>query len=456
MTIRSASAALSALVAMSFAFAAEDDVATSRASQLEDLAVVRDQYLPKEMAYVPATRALAKLQLDKLEHDAGSLSATQFAVELAKLGALTDNAHSGLRLFDPRVQPKARLPLHLLWLSDGLIVARATGEASDLAGARVLAIEGLSPQSLYEGSKVLLGGDEAARKHWLNNWIEAAGVLHALGLAKSPDKLAFKLRLADGREVERTVDMVPAKDLAPTAEIARLWSPEPVKDERDWKAALDTGGLPLYLRDANRPFRAIALEKLDALYVQFRSNEDEDGVSIKAFVEEVRATIARAHPKNLIVDLRFDVGGNLLTTLDFMRQAASLVERRTYVLVGPLTFSAGIISAAAIKKHGAEKVTFVGEPVGDRVHFWSEGALIELPNSHLSFRYADGQFNLQDGCTGEPGCMDDRYHIDVNGVSLDPDMPARLDAAAYFAKRDPAMDAVEKAIAAGSRKTHRR
>jgi hypothetical protein len=444
-------AALFLLGAANLHAAAELDATQkmSRDAELADLKIVREQYLPKEMAYVPATRRLAETLLAKLEADAGTHTRVEFAVALAELGALTDNAHSGARLSDPRAAFARRLPLHFLWTSDALIVARATGAAADLAGARVIKIEGRSPESVYAGAKVLLGGNEAGRKHWIGEWIEGAGTLHALGLAASPDRLSVKLRLADGRVVDRTIEMVRDADLPPAAEGARLWFPEAMPNERGWRAALAVDALPLYLRDGNLPFRVEPIDALRALYVQFRSNEDEDGVSIKDFAAGVATTIESAKPENLMIDLRFDVGGNLLTTLDFMRNVANRVRGRTFVLIGPYTFSAGIISAAAIRKSGA-RVTFVGDRIGDRVHFWSEGAKIELPNSHISMRYTDGQFDLQDGCTGELACMDDKYPIGVFGVSLDPDVFAPLTADAYLARRDPALEAVARELAAST------
>ncbi len=439
-----------ALLLGGFAQAADAPL-LDRAATLQDLQVVRTEYLQKDMAYTPATRSMAEALLDSLEQRAGSLSASSFAVELAKIGALTDNAHSGVRRWDPRTEPVARLPLHLLWFPDALIVVRATGTAADLAGATVLKIEGQSPRALYEGAKVLLGGSDAGREHWLNGWIESAGVLQALGLAKSADAVSMKLRLLDGRVVERSVTMVPVADMAPTAEGARLWSPEPVPTERQWVAALQTRKAPLYLRDADHPFRTSSLPDLKALYVQFRSNEDEKGYPMAAFLDTVRAQIADTKPTHLIIDLRFDEGGNLLTTLDFMRHVAASVSGHTYVLIGPYTFSAGIISAAAIKKGGGDRVTLVGDTMGDRPHFWSEGATIELPNSHLTFRYTDGQFNLLDGCSGETRCMDDLYPIDVNVGRLAPDIVAPLTAAAYFAYRDPGMEAITNHLSAHRR-----
>lgn len=421
----------------------------STAARLADLQYVRTHYLPKEMAYTPATRAMAEAMLGALERQAGHLDEAGFAVKLAQIGALADNAHSGLRRNDAAVRPRSRLPLHLLWLSDALIVARANGAASDLAGARVLSVEGRSPAALYAGAKVLLGGNDAGRKIWLNDWIESEGILHALGLAAATDRLRLRVKLTDGRVVERTVAMVPAASLAPSPALVRLWSPEPLKDERGWKAALPLGDLPLYLRDADLPFRLEALPAQHALYLQFRSNEDEEGHPIADFLKEARARIERDKPENLVLDLRFDIGGNLLTTLDFLRKLPASVPGKTYLLVGEYTFSAGIISAAAVKKAGGERVIVIGDGLGDRSYFWSEGALVQLPNSRYSFRYADGQFNLAEGCAGEPGCMDDRYPaIDSNFASLSPAIRTPLDAAAYFARRDPALEAVAADLAA--------
>lgn len=416
-----------------------------RVAQLADLAVVRDEYLPKELAYTPATRALALAKLRELEARAGTLSDAGLLVGLAQIGALTDNAHSGVRYRDPRALPAARLPLRLLWFPDALIIARATGEAADLAGARVLAIEGLAPDALYERTKSLQGGSEINRRKHVPALIESLGILHALGVAKAPDRIALKVKLASGKVIDRVVTMVANDAVSPTAEGERLWLPEPVAGEVKWKTAITADALPTYLADAALPFRTVPMADLDALYVQFRSNEDEDGHPIAEFIARAEAEIAARKPRNLILDLRFDVGGNLLTTLAFMRTLPSKAEGRTYLLVGNYTYSAGIISAAAVKKGGGDKVTVVGDELGDRLAFWSEGDRVSLPHSHLGMRYTNGTFDLKSGCAAVPQCLD--HLVDVNLVSIAPQIAAPLTSTAYFAKRDPALDAVRNDIA---------
>ena len=415
-----------------------------REAQLQDLEKVRTEYLPKEMAYSPEARRLAEAKVSELEARAGALSPSELLVGLAQVGGFADNAHSGVRYHDPQALPQKRLPLRLLWFADGLVVARASGAAADLAGARVVAVEGLSPDALYERIKGLTGGKTVERKKYLTELMETEGVLHALGLAKATDSVRLTLRLRDGRRVVRTVAMVDQL-ASPTADFERLWAPQPLPKEIGWTAALAPDQAPLYLRDADRTFRVVDLPKDDALYIQFRSNEDEDGYPIADFLKTADARIAAAKPRNLIIDLRFDIGGNLLTTLDFMRKLPGQAPGRVFLLVGPYTFSAGIISAAAIRKAGGDKVTIVGDELGDRLHFWSEGANVKLANSHLAMRYTNGQFDLENGCAAKPACYDDM--VKVNFVSLAPDVPAPLTAKAWLAGRDPGMEAVEAALA---------
>jgi hypothetical protein len=417
---------------------------SSAEAQRQDLELVRTDYLKKEMAYTPQTRRLAALKIDALEARAGRLTPADMLVGLAEVAALADNAHSSLH-YGAKARPAERLPLRLLWFPDGLYIARASGAATDLAGAKVLRVEGRTPDELYARVKILRGGKAADRRNHLTELMESGGVLRALGLAKRADALTLTLRLPSGGVVTRRVTMTAQASQNPVADFERLWSPEPMPKEVGWRPGLTPRDLPLYLRDADRTFRAIPLPEQHAYYLQFRSNEDEDGYPIAPFLKTTTAALETARPRDLILDLRFDIGGNLLTTMDFMRRLPSLASRRVYLLVGPYTFSAGIISAAAVKKAGGGKVTVVGDEIGDRPVFWSEGDLVRLPNSGFAMRYTDGQWDLDHGCAGKPGCMD-RY-VDVNGVSLKPEIAAPLTAKAWFAKRDPGLEAVFARIA---------
>jgi hypothetical protein len=91
-------------------------------------------------------------------------------------------------------------------------------------------------------------------------------------------------------------------------------------------------------------------------------------------------------------------------------------------------------------------VTIVGEPVGDRLEYWAEGSLLELPDSGGVLLYATERHDYRTGCP-EADCHDPIRRHPIRVASLAPDIPAPLTFAAYRAGRDPAMDAVQEALA---------
>lgn len=222
---------------------AEAATPISREAQLQDLAQVRAEYLPKEMAFTPTTRAAAEARLKALEARAGRLTPSDLLVGLAEVAALADNAHSGVRYHTPEALPDKRLPLRLIWFPDALVVARAHGDAADLAGARVLAVEGLAPDALYGRVRVLLGGKDVDRKKRVTELIESEGVLKSLGVAREAAALTLRLRLADGRKVTRRIAMIP-QAATPTAEFERLWAPQALAGETGWAPAPKPDAVP--------------------------------------------------------------------------------------------------------------------------------------------------------------------------------------------------------------------
>jgi hypothetical protein len=146
-------------------------------------------------------------------------------------------------------------------------------------------------------------------------------------------------------------------------------------------------------------------------------------------------------PKNLILDLRFDTGGDNTQNRELMREIAQRVPGRIYLLVGNYTFSAGIASAAALKHDGGDKVTIVGDAVGDRMHWWSEhGEPVCLPASKVCFAINTGYWNLVDGCHGNPRCYGDQFDLAV--PTLEPALRAPLMSQDWLANRDPGMAAI--------------
>jgi len=279
-----------------------------------------------------------------------------------------------------------------------------------------------------------------------------------MGVARAPEGLRLVLRKPDGKRVELTVPFVPRSSAPAGASPPRFWSAEPYESEAKfgWRSAIEGPIEPLYLRDEGDPFRVVEMVTLDALYVQFRANSTADagGRDIAAFVKRVREEISARRPSYLVLDLRFDIGGDIDQTRELARFIAKSVPGRIFVLTGPYTFSAGIVMAAAVKHDARDRVVIVGEPVGDRLRFWSEGTHVCLPNSKYCLHASDGLWDLTRGCAKEPACYGDC--LDARVDSLAPDISAPLTSRDWLSGRDPAMEAVGAAIMSSSPPPRRR
>ena len=212
-------------------------------------------------------------------------------------------------------------------------------------------------------------------------------------------------------------------------------------------AAENASPVPLSLAEPDRFFRRAPLPDLDAEYVQLRANASVEGEQIAEFLSGALAAIEERSPRNLVVDLRYDGGGDLNTTRAFFQALPSLVptEGRIFALVSGRTFSAGISSLGYLKQAGGARVTIVGEPIGDHLAFWAEGRLVELPASGARLLYATERHDYTTGCP-EPDCHAPVRDHPIRVTSLEPDVRVPLAFADYRAGRDSALDAVARLL----------
>ncbi|MEO8103978.1 MAG: hypothetical protein ABI790_15755 [Betaproteobacteria bacterium] len=430
------------VVALSFSQATSAD---TRTQQLEDLEIARREYVMASLAFSPEGRRNALAVIDQAKAQAGTLSNEAFMIAALRITAFAGNAHDCFNTSADSWFPATRLPLRMIWFADAMVIARAAPEHAELVGARVTAIDGKTPAQLLPRLRPLWGGTDDYLR-WNAMWfIEFGGMLHALAVARSPAALTLDLELTDGRRVRRRMPFVASTSVPDGIGAVRLWSAElsPVEREQGWRAATDARAEPLALQQGGDYFRMAPLPEFDAQYVQFRANSTADahGMEIAPFVQRVREALRAAPPRNLVLDLRFDIGGDIGQTRDLIRDLAGMTPGHIHVLIGPYTFSAGIVSAAAMKHDGGARVTVVGEDVGDRLRFWSEGENACLPNSRYCLRVTNGLWDLTRGCAQHAGCYGDAFDARVD--SLAP-LRAAFTADAWLKHRDPAMEVVRQ------------
>jgi len=173
------------------------------------------------------------------------------------------------------------------------------------------------------------------------------------------------------------------------------------------------------------------------LYVYFGAIADPKDSTIERFARELFEFIETSDVHHLVIDMRTNGGGDTGLVLPLFHGliACEKVNQpgKLFVIIGRRTFSAAQNTVNMIETH--TRATFVGEPTGSRPNFVGESTWFVLPyhgnRVYCSSRY--WQFRVS---------TDKR-------VWVEPQIAAPLNYAQYMENRDPAMEAIARAIDAG-------
>jgi hypothetical protein len=449
--------------------------------QRADVAVFREKFLNVDRSFTIRTKALAEGRLRRLERAKRALTPIAFTVELCRIAALADNAHTGclpaplaremcrqfavldggnstgcdLHTPDFDVPQFNRISLGFFPFGGDFNVVAAKAGNSDLLGARLLAVDGKAIENIRPVLRTFSGGTASWRDLGAAGVLVSPDQLHAAGISRHSGAVTYRMLKRDGAVADREFRPDPPGD-----DVSSPWQLIPAPDSAPWA-----------FQDPAQPFRWRDAPELNAVVIQLRSNVDSDKQTIADFLEESEANRQRLGRQNVVLDMRFNGGGNLMLTRQFMMRWPSRLEvpGRFFVLTSRRTFSAGIATTAYLKQAGKERVVLVGEQPGDRLMFFSEARPVQLPHSGLFFGPSTARMDFQSGCErytdchfaiAQPGgeaaplllrnvkaeeiARIPRLPIAVS--SLEPDLPAPWTLESWLAGADPAMAAVLQAI----------
>jgi hypothetical protein len=420
-------------------------------AQRQDLGYFR-RLIALDRSFEPAGRTEAIRRLDALEALSSVLDRPHFQVALMQIDALADNGHS--RVESERSAAEAELPVHVAAFSDGLYVMRATDINADLLGGRVRAVDGQSIDAVMTQLEQLRGGTAPWRRLLASQYLTQLDLLYGIDVAPDMQHSTWTIETPAGAVVSRRLEAYAPPASEPAVPAARWLSSESLTGMKaQWRAVEPAQQLPLAWIDFDQAFRSLPLPGTCAQLVQFKSNSDQGGRSIREFASNTQGQLRQIQPCSVILDLRYDGGGDYMNTYGFAHDLPKLIppNGRIIVLTGPATFSAGISTAAAVKHAGQGRVVIVGEPVGDRLQFYSEGGTACLPNSPLCVAYETGKHDYQHACTDWDVCFWLNYFFSFQVRSLDPDEFIPLSFRDWRSGVDPVLD---RAIALATASTH--
>ncbi len=402
--------------------------------------------LAMDRSFSPAARAEANRQIAELKSEHAPLDWERFHVALLRTTALADNGHTNL--YCGKGGPQNFTPLRVVLFADGLYVLRAKSAYVDLLGARIDSIEGRPTHDVIAALERLHGGTEGWRRTYAAIYVQSPEILYGDGIGSRPDQTTWTFRLPNGSEVTRTLPGEISGETEPHPEMTRWLSPQKMKGEpSNWRALISTDAdLPLSLRDFNGTFRRAWIDHGCTLFIQLKAIADAEKQHIGDFLSATTDEM-RAHPPcNIILDLRFNTGGDYTKVAHFASHLPDFVppSGRIYLLTGPQTFSAAITTAAFVKQSAGSRAIILGEPVGDRLAFYGEGNSGCLPHEDLCLHYATAMHDYAHRCDDWNRCFWLNWIFAVQVKSLAPDETIKMTFTDYTSLRDPVL---ERAVA---------
>lgn len=364
-------------------------------------------------------------EIEKLDKELPGMSADRAAIEFERIVGL---AHDGHTYTSPLYYDKSGFhifPYALYSFSDGMFVRKAAPELRDILGAKVLGIGKYPIDKAYDIVAPYMSSDnEMFTREYVPKYLGCPELLYELGISPDPDKVTLKLE-KDGKVFTREVSLPEGEDNTIPAVRKRI---------KDWLDARDSapGETPLDLRNEDQAhwFRYVPDKKV--LYVQMKDVLDGKDETLKQFWARVFAEADAKKPDKLVVDIRFNGGGNNTLIRPIIRgiiQHPELDrEGHLFVIIGRVTFSAAQNLTNMFEKW--TNAVFVGEPTGSHVNMYGDAVGYELPNSKMPLRISSLFWQ--------------NMHARDERKWRAPQIVAELSFADYVKNIDPAMQAINR------------
>ncbi len=359
-------------------------------------------------------------EIRTLSGEIEKLTDNQITVRLMRLLAMIGDGHTGC-FADMVPTWTSTVPLQFEMYPEGVYILSADASHADLIGAQVLQFGDHKTERVIEALDGIISQDNS-QGLWRTgpSYMRFPQILNGLGLLPKSDAMPLTIRDVDGKQRSVTVAAVPTDP-----EYNR------VIGHPKWATAYEkaSGPLPLYLKDRATFYWFEALPDGKSVYCQFNSVSDGSTETLSGFADRLFEYIEKNKIETLIIDMRWNNGGNSKLLPPFISGLIrSDVNRdgRLFVIVGRKTFSAAMNAATFMERF--TNATFVGEPTPSSPNFVGESNLVTLPYSRTGVSVSD--------LFWQSSWPTDRR------TWIAPFLYAPPSFEAYKAKRDPAMEAI--------------
>jgi hypothetical protein len=306
--------------------------------------------------------------LEGIKASIATRSDEQLAVHVMQFLRRLGDGHTWGRVKEQRFGVERGVPILLEQFADGFFVTGADQAHADLVWTRVDQIEGQAPQEMLARLDAIVSCDNSMRLLAEGPWqMRFPSVLHGLGLCRSASELRLRVTDVQGETREAT--------LSPGGPLTRPVRTPPATSQ----------ALPIHRKRQGEHYWFEKVPDSHVLYFQYNACQEITDRPLGKFADELFDRLEGADVNTLIIDLRWNGGGNLFITRPLFSRLLQckkvLKPGCLFVIAGRHTFSAAMVFAAQLERY--TPAIFVGEPTGSAPNFVGETNLRTLPYSKM-------------------------------------------------------------------------
>lgn len=352
----------------------------------------------------------ARLRQEIPQLDDGALT-----IGVQRLVASLGDSHTGVSA-NYQALGFHRLPIAPYVFDDGVYIRDADTSIVHLIGARIVAINGHSIDSvLTRLSDFVAYENEAQLKHALPGQMTLVELLQYAALSTRTDSVSLDIVDAHGQS---STEIIPSFRIGRTV----AWG---------LPSVVVVDSLPLFRRNTDRAYWFEHLAPDSAIYVAYNRAANDRTDPIDAFAERVVQVARASNVTRVIVDFRRNSGGNSGVFGALQRRLVALRNEhkslQLFGIIGRSTFSSAVMNAFAFQRTAG--ATLYGEPTGGKPNHFGEVRQFTLPHSKLVVYHSTRTWRLL---------------RDEDPESIMPDVRVPNGASEYFRLRDPVLERILK------------
>ncbi len=339
--------------------------------------VMRKAYFRRELSLDQFNK-----EYDEIYNSIDKRNDVQMILALMKLMVNVNDGHSGI--FAPsRKEFQVTLPVQFYYFKEGWYIIATDQKNKNLLGAKVIGFDKKPIDEITKAIAPTINRDnEMGVLQTMAAALRCTIALNAGGLTKDPMKVEMMLEDMNGKKFSAIVD---ADTTAPRVDH------KSVPDT--WTTLYRENGkpVPLYLKDTKSNYWFEKVQGTNIVYLQWNTIRNDKAESVSQFTDRLFKYINDNNADKLVIDLRWNNGGNTMLTPYFINSIIKndKINKRgnLYVIIGRRTFSAAQNLATFLERQ--TNSTFVGEPTGSNPNFVGEEDFITLPYSKLAMNVSD-------------------------------------------------------------------